>query len=938
MYQYTPLKQKTSTFRFLKLLKGGGGTELECELFSKSLSTMHNAYEALSYTWGSSELVECVTLNRKEFWITDNLYAALKYLRRSDRDRILWIDAICINQNDKEEQSQQVQQMRDIYENANKVLFWLGKATSQITALMCALNQIPVNETGRGPENKTLEDYDWKRHRTAFLQLLSRQWFTRIWILQEAAMSQLSDICCGIWSIPAETFVLASALGLTDGECPSHCRPILEVMAKSFRLRSWWAQERDLRTLLRKFQGSKATDERDKIYALLGMSSNPLDLEEIIIDYRRPTYSIIHEVLTLLFRPTQSLRSEPFAVHEMLNLMDSFATISTTYFVPANMQDATTEVILPHLRTGYILKQHGSNAMSQGIAVIGDPTLFVLDEKQSSTSKDCETCSSQITKLILKARTSQQRYYIDGLRLVPWGSVENHTNVVVINDKKRAILRAALQECHIVVRQILQMGRRDEVEENYEFFALQEAIREGYTQAIQTMIRAGINVNFRDTNSSNALQAAIHQSNEEAIRMLLDAGADVNAQGGDDGNALQAAASLPYDRRNKKYIVEMLLDAGANVNAQGGEHGNALQAAAATVKGNEEVVKALLDAGANVNANGGRYGSALQAAVNRGNEEVVRFLLKAGADLNAPTKDYHDALQTAAAKRSDQIVQMLLDSGANVNAQGGKYGNALQAAAFESNGETVRALLHAGANVNAHGGKYGNALQAAACGGDIRVIQMLLHAGANVNAKGGFYGHALHAADKEDTVRALLDAGADISAKGAQDESVLQAAVARFNAEGIVKMMIAAGADVNTQGGRYGNALQAAIKISPRREMLIDLLLDAGADVNAQGGEYSTALQTAAHWSSERALRKLLDAGADVNAQGGKFGNALQAALSRDPYHESIVYVLIDAGAYLNIQDGTHSKEFQEKLARTLESRNTAPIISSGNRLMIGMY
>ena len=94
-YQYTSLRPGDSTFRLLKLLKYRS-PELECELFPQSLSNNeHVSYEALSYVWGSTELVECIILDRKRHWITDNLYSALQYLRLHDRDRYLWIDAIC---------------------------------------------------------------------------------------------------------------------------------------------------------------------------------------------------------------------------------------------------------------------------------------------------------------------------------------------------------------------------------------------------------------------------------------------------------------------------------------------------------------------------------------------------------------------------------------------------------------------------------------------------------------------------------------------------------------------------------------------------------------------------------------------------------------------------------------------------------------------------
>ncbi|KAF1979874.1 HET-domain-containing protein, partial [Bimuria novae-zelandiae CBS 107.79] len=297
-YQYTSLRPGDPTFRLLKLLKYQG-PELECELFPQSLSNdEHVSYEALSYVWGSNELVECIILNRKRLWVTDNLYSALQCLRLHDRDRYLWVDAICINQADKEEQSWQVQQMGKIFGSAEGVLFWLGKATREIVSLMDTLNQFPRSSPDSLLGQLTLNNNRWDNYRTGLRQLLGRQWFTRVWILQEVANARKATVYCGSWSVPAEIFACAPSVIREEPE--PHCQAILEIMPGPSRSGSWWGQKRDLCTLLRRFQASKATDERDKIYALLDMSSDPLDTQSIDIDYKKPTHQVIHQAVTYL--------------------------------------------------------------------------------------------------------------------------------------------------------------------------------------------------------------------------------------------------------------------------------------------------------------------------------------------------------------------------------------------------------------------------------------------------------------------------------------------------------------------------------------------------------------------------------------------------------------------------------------------------------------
>jgi len=818
-YQYTSLRPGDSTFRLLKLLKCQG-PELECELFLQSLSNnKYVSYEALSYVWGSTELVEYIILNGKRHWITDNLYSALQCLRLHDRDRYLWIDAICINQADKEEQGWQVQQMGNIFGSAEGVLFWLGKATLEIISLMDALNQHSRTSVDCQLGQLTLDDDNrWDNYRTGLRQLLGRQWFTRVWILQEVANARKATVCCGSWSISAEIFARAPSIIREEPE--PHCQPILEIMSGPSRSGSWWSQKRDLYTLLRRFPASKATDERDKIYALLGMSSNPLDTRSIDIDYQKPTYQVIHQAITYL------LRSTSISIHEILNLICHFKTLETTYFILPFRQEEATEILFPHLQSGNVLnapiKPNESDFVSQGIVVIDDPALFLFEKRPKRNSKE-ETCHNQFVRAILGGRTNESQEhekYDRELRPISWGSHER-VKIVVIHDRKNAIIQAALQGCSHIMKHLLHLKVGDKEGEKLEEEVLRETSFGGHKQA---------------------------------VKLLLDGGADVNAQGGYYGNALQAASS-----NGKEAVVKLLLDTGADVNAQGGEYGNALQAALAG--GNEAVVKLLLDAGADVNAQGGFYGNALQAASYRGHEAVVK-LLDGGAEVNAQGGYYGNALQAASYRGHEAVVKLLLDAGADVNAQGGYYGNTLQAASYGDHEATVKLLLDAGADVNARGGYYGNALQAASAIGNEAVVKLLLEKGADVDAQGGYYGNALKAAswlDREAMVKLLLDVGADVNAQGGYYGNILQAASYRGH-EAIAKLLIDGGADVNAQGGKYGNALQAAS--ANGNEAVVKLLLAVGADVNAQCGKYGNALKAASANGKEVVVKMLRVKGA----------------------------------------------------------------------------
>src|SRR5437763_2617986 len=86
------------------------------------------AYEALSYTWGAESSLQQITLNNRVFKVRQNLFAALKHLRDQRRPRVLWIDAISINQADTVEKGHQIRLMHRIYQHATKVVVSLGVA------------------------------------------------------------------------------------------------------------------------------------------------------------------------------------------------------------------------------------------------------------------------------------------------------------------------------------------------------------------------------------------------------------------------------------------------------------------------------------------------------------------------------------------------------------------------------------------------------------------------------------------------------------------------------------------------------------------------------------------------------------------------------------------------------------------------------------------
>ncbi|KAH8601332.1 heterokaryon incompatibility protein-domain-containing protein, partial [Bisporella sp. PMI_857] len=118
-HAYSPLPDD-SHIRLVEILPGVVTDPVGCRLLTGRRDT--SQFEALSYTWGSSSLGASIILNDAYFMITNNLHLALRYLRYPSASRVMWIDAICINQLDNEERGHQVQHMRSIYQNSTRVV------------------------------------------------------------------------------------------------------------------------------------------------------------------------------------------------------------------------------------------------------------------------------------------------------------------------------------------------------------------------------------------------------------------------------------------------------------------------------------------------------------------------------------------------------------------------------------------------------------------------------------------------------------------------------------------------------------------------------------------------------------------------------------------------------------------------------------------------
>ncbi|RYP24938.1 hypothetical protein DL765_000166 [Monosporascus sp. GIB2] len=180
MYNYLRLRGPGS-IRLLGLMPHDDeNAPIQTRLFDYPLQGLGEGahlYEALSYVWGSEQKPYSISINGGDFPVTANLHAALLRLRDRFIERIIWIDAICINQEDTSEKETQVQRMAEIYTQATRVLVWLGAAE--------AGGDQALRDIRFAADNGHIEISRDESKQQAIVALLEREYFRRIWVRTE---------------------------------------------------------------------------------------------------------------------------------------------------------------------------------------------------------------------------------------------------------------------------------------------------------------------------------------------------------------------------------------------------------------------------------------------------------------------------------------------------------------------------------------------------------------------------------------------------------------------------------------------------------------------------------------------------------------------------------------------------------------------------------
>jgi hypothetical protein len=345
-YKYKSLLQESDPFSIRLLTLHPGILEpMRCSIEVVSLDYTPQYY-ALSYCWGTTEPSRTLLIGSETFLIRENLHGALRHLRRSDKSCKVWADAVCINQADTDEKNVQVQLMARIYANAEKVKIWLGEMPNPVDdwnsySILRELSKIgyALIDAFGGDSSLTysqrlrsiqalrkrlppFSDPRWK----SLQQMFRAPWFSRVWVLQEVCLAKrLSvELVIGtlelnwvhftaamysiehVWLLPRTSS--SRMMSIRQWRDSTEFKLSLHFPARFAATSLKDQDDRSLYDLLKIHCTSRATDPRDKIYALINLANDRSEkYPDLVQDYSLDTSQVYMQAATSILVGSQTL-------------------------------------------------------------------------------------------------------------------------------------------------------------------------------------------------------------------------------------------------------------------------------------------------------------------------------------------------------------------------------------------------------------------------------------------------------------------------------------------------------------------------------------------------------------------------------------------------------------------------------------------------------
>jgi hypothetical protein len=281
----------------------------------------------LSYSVGTSAKSAILNLRRndqrEELQVSARLESILRHLRGKNEDRVLWVDALSINQADSEERAREVRRLGKIFAAAQHVCIWLGEAADDGDLAMDFIPEILNFDAF----DRLVRDETKKQYWLALAKLVAREWFTRRWVVQEMALARNAIVFCGDRQIPWSDLAHAATLYgtiwqeivrflppmeafmLGDAQTPG-ATSLVELSSNIFRkdgITQRLERRLGMEVLLDLLPIFDVTVPLDSVYSLVDIAYDTYETDKIKVDYNLEPQELFGDVIQLIIEGSRSL-------------------------------------------------------------------------------------------------------------------------------------------------------------------------------------------------------------------------------------------------------------------------------------------------------------------------------------------------------------------------------------------------------------------------------------------------------------------------------------------------------------------------------------------------------------------------------------------------------------------------------------------------------
>lgn len=312
-------KLDSGQMRLLNLFPGEQFDPLHGLIWMTHLDAKVN-YTTVSYVWGPrSQLTHELHTPLGSLSITEPLYFTLKQLRNRHKSVVLWVDAICINQDDDNEKTEQVKMLARIFQNSAQTLGFIqdDEESKEVVEMLMQVRarELRREDSAKWPRNLPACPKSWNTRGLPppldpiwlkTVDFFRNDWFRRVWIIQEVVIARKIKLVCGNYTLDWDDLYSATQKIDQDPEMRTQGDEVRQSWQPFLRLgdlRYYEARSSRLSilVLLETFRHCQSTMRRDRFFALLGIAADG-HLDDFELDYQSPFDTIARRFGNALFR------------------------------------------------------------------------------------------------------------------------------------------------------------------------------------------------------------------------------------------------------------------------------------------------------------------------------------------------------------------------------------------------------------------------------------------------------------------------------------------------------------------------------------------------------------------------------------------------------------------------------------------------------------